>query len=53
MVVHLRIEVLWNVVALWKSLQVTLLPYDGYRTIEWLCLIMWAIGRSQVVDSRS
>jgi hypothetical protein len=55
--VHLRIGVLWNPVALWKSLQVYLVyfphPLDGNRAIEWLCLVLWAIGRSRVVNSRS
>jgi hypothetical protein len=41
MVVHLHIGVIWNLVALWKSFQVTLLPYDGNRTIEWLCLVIY------------
>jgi hypothetical protein len=33
--------------------EVPCLPYDGFRTLEWLCLVLYANGRRRVVNSRS
>jgi hypothetical protein len=40
MIVHLRVGVGWKLVALRTPLQEYLVyPHDGFRTIEWLCLV--------------
>jgi hypothetical protein len=40
MIVHLHIGVSWKLVVLRTLLQEYLVdPHDGFRTIEWLCLV--------------
>jgi hypothetical protein len=40
MIVHLRVGVWWKLVALWTPLQEYLVyPHDGFRMLEWLCLV--------------
>jgi hypothetical protein len=51
MVVHLHLGVLWGLAALWSSLQVTLLPYNGCREY-WMgrVKVVWClIQNSEVV----
>ncbi len=42
MIVHLRTGVGWNLVALglFSLTKVPCLPHDGFRTLEWLCLVL-------------
>jgi hypothetical protein len=55
MVVHLHEGVGWNLAALvlFPLCEYLVYPHDAFRTLEWLCLVLWAIGRRRVVDNCS
>jgi hypothetical protein len=41
MIVHLRVGVGWKLDALRTTLHEYLVyPHDGFRTLEWLCLVL-------------
>jgi hypothetical protein len=41
MIVHLRVGVVWKLDALRTPLHEYLVyPHDGFRTLEWICLVL-------------
>jgi hypothetical protein len=54
-IVYLCAGVGWNLAALglFSLHEYLVYLHDGFRTLEWLCLVLYAIGRRRVVDNRS